>query len=159
MRGAARRSGAVLAVLALVALAAGCGEKEEPDLSNVPAPPEPQAPTPPQGLPQAVVGHWHGTLHQKGEKDFPIDVAIVSATDPDRNVVHYGGQIDCSGTWNYNGADGPRVRFREVIDRGAGGSCKGSGDVTVRAESGKPARLDYSFTGGGVQSAGVLKAG
>ena len=117
MTSSARRVVALLALVGLAALAAGCGEKSEPDLSNVPAPPEPQAPTPPQGLPQAVVGHWHGTLHQKGEKDFPIDVAIVSATDPDRNVVHYGGQIDCSGTWSYRGADGPLVRFREVIDR------------------------------------------
>lgn len=159
MTSAARRIVALLALVALAVLAAGCGEKSEPDLSNVPAPPEPQAPTPPQGLPQAVVGHWHGTLHQKGEKDFPIDVAIVSATDPDRNVVHYGGHIDCSGTWSYRGADGPLVRFREVIDRGAGGNCKGSGDVTVRAESGKPARLAYSFSGGGVKSAGALRAG
>jgi hypothetical protein len=41
-----------------------------------------------------------------------------------------------------------------VIDRGAGGNCKGVGTVTLTPT---PAdRLDYAFTGGGVESRGVL---
>ncbi len=143
----------LIPLLALALIAAGCGEKSEPDLSEIPPPPQPQPPTPPQGLPQAVVGDWQGALEQKGIKPFPIRVAIVSATDPQKNTVHYGGEIDCSGTWTYLDAEGPQVRFRERITSGAGGNCKGTGTVTVEPRSGK---LDYRFTGGGISSAGVL---
>ena len=149
-----------LPALALVAVAAiavsACGEKEEPDLSQLPPPPQPQAPNPPKGLPQAVVGQWQGTLRQKGVKPFPIGVRIVSATEPQQNVVHYGGQIDCSGNWRYLDAEGPEVRFRELIDRGAGGDCKGTGNVTVAPLDGASPRLRYEFVGGGVESQGVL---
>lgn len=151
------RPASLLAALATAALlVAGCGEKSEPDLSNVPPPPQPPAPTPPQGLPQDVVGRWQGTLHQKGIKPFPISVSIVSATDPNRNVVHYGGAIDCSGNWRYTGADGPQVMFRETITSGSGAKCKGTGDVTVRAQAGAPERLAYTFRDDGIESTGVL---
>jgi hypothetical protein len=140
-------------LLALALLAAGCGEKSEPDLSQVPPPPQPQPPTPPRGLPQAVVGDWQGTLDQKGIKPFPIRVTIASATDPAKNPVHYGGQIDCSGTWSYEDAQGSQVRFRERIDSGAGGDCKGVGTVSVQPRQSK---LDYRFSGGGISSSGVL---
>jgi hypothetical protein len=150
-----RPSLAIPGLAAALALSA-CGEKSEPDLSNVPAPPQPQAPSPPQGLPQDVVGRWRGTLHQKGIKPFPIAVSIVSATDPSRNVVHYGGEIDCSGTWRYVDASGPLVRFRETIDHGSGGKCKGSGNVEVSVTGAAPQKLRYSFSGGGIKSAGVL---
>jgi hypothetical protein len=143
-----------LLALVLAAIAAGCGEKEEPDLSNLPPPPQPQPPTPPRGLPQAVIGSWEGTLDQKGIRPFPIRVSIVSATDPQENIVHYGGQIDCSGTWSYLDAEGPDVRFRERIDSGAGGDCQGTGTVTVRPQQNR--KLAYRFTGGGVTSSGVL---
>ena len=142
-----------LAVLAIAA--AGCGEKQEPDLSQVPPPPQPPAPNPPPGLPAAVKGLWAGTLSQKGVKPFPIRVRIVSAAEPKRNVVHYGGQIDCSGRWAYAGASGPTVRFRETIDRGSGGRCKGSGEVGVTP--GSRGMLRYEFRGGGVHSTGVLR--
>jgi hypothetical protein len=146
----------ILIVSALAVLAAGCGEKSEPDLSEVPPPAQPKPPTPPQGLPQAVTGHWQGTLEQKGVKPFPITVAIVSATDSKRNVVRYGGEIGCSGTWTYLDADGAQVRFREHIDSASGGKCKGTGTVTVEARN---AKLDFRFSGGGVTSSGVLSPG
>jgi hypothetical protein len=150
----------VIPLLALALIAAGCGEKSEPDLSEIPPPPPSQPPTPPKGLPQAVTGDWRGTLDQKGIKPFPIRVAIVSATDPHENAVFYGGEINCSGTWAYLDADGPRVRFRERIDSGVGGRCKGTGTVTVEPLGGTgPDRLRYRFTGGGVESQGVLSAG
>lgn len=143
--------------LALAIGAAACGEKQEPDLSQLPPPPQPQAPTPQQGLPQAVVGSWQGTLRQRGTTPFSVRASIVSATDRKRNVVRYGGEIDCSGTWSYIGVDGPRVRFRELIDSGRGGNCKGEGTVTVRALAGEPERLAYGFRGGGIESSGVLR--
>ena len=49
------------------------------------------------------------------------------------------------------------MRFRERIDAGAGGECKGTGTVTVSHLSGGHAkRLRYQFTGGGIESQGVL---
>ncbi len=144
-------------LLALALLAAGCGEKSEPDLSGVPPPPQPRPPTPPQGLPEAVIGQWTGTLDQKGIKPFPITVRIVSATEPKQNAVRYGGEIDCSGTWTYLDAEGPDVRFRERITDGTGGKCKGTGTVTVTPLDGNGGRrLDYRFAGGGISSHGVL---
>jgi hypothetical protein len=140
-------------LLVLALLAAGCGEKSEPDLSEIPPPPQPKPPAPPRGVPQAVVGTWVGSLEQKGIKPFPIRVTIASATDPQKNPVHYGGQIDCSGTWSYLDTRGPQVRFRERIDSGAGGNCKGTGTVAVEPRNDK---LDYRFAGGGISSSGVL---
>jgi hypothetical protein len=146
-----------LALVAAVAIGvSACGEKEEPDLSQLPPPPQPQAPNPPKGLPQAVVGQWQGTLRQKGVQPFPIGVRIVSATEPEQNTVHYGGQIDCSGNWRYLDAEGPQVHFRELIDSGAGGDCKGTGNVTVTPLEGTAPRLRYEFIGGGIESRGVL---
>jgi hypothetical protein len=152
----ARTLAAAPLLVAMAIATAGCGEKQEPDLSQLPPPPQPPAPTPPQGLPRVVVGSWQGTLVQAGVKPFAIRVKIVSATDPGRNVVHYGGEIDCSGSWTYLGAEGSEVRFRELIDRGAGGDCKGSGRATVRPLAGDPPRLRYEFHGGGIASQGVL---
>jgi hypothetical protein len=143
----------VVLIVALAIAAGGCGEKQEPDLSQLPPTPQPQPSTPPAALPRSVVGRWQGTLHQHGLKPFEVRVKIVSATQRDRNVVHYTG-IDCSGTWSYLGADGPQVRFREVIDSGVGGKCKGKGTVTVSAAAAD--RLLYEFRGGGVASRGVL---
>ncbi len=141
-------------MLAAFAVAfSACGEKQEPDLSQVPPPPQPHAPNPPQGIPQPVLGRWTGTLTQKGVKPFPIQVTIRSATDPKRNPVHYGGQINCSGNWTYTGVKGATVDFRERINSGVGGSCKGSGQVEVTPQG---AKLRYSFSGGGIQSGGVL---
>lgn len=149
-----------IALAALSLLAAGCGEKQEPDLSEIPPPPQPSPPAPPEGLPQAVIGHWHGTLDQKGIKPFPIRVTIASATDPKRNPVHYGGEIDCSGTWTYLDAEGPDVRFRERINSGAGDKCKGVGTATVAPLNGSGSdRLRYEFSGGGIESRGVLGRG
>ena len=96
------------------------------------------------------MGQWEGTLRQQGVKPFAIGVRIVSATEPSRNVVNYGGEIDCSGTWRYLDAEGPQVRFRERIDRGAGGEVQGH-----RRRHRAPARrrLDgsrYEFRGGGI---------
>ncbi len=141
--------------MALAISLAGCGEKSEPDLSELPPPPAPEPQSPPPGLPQAVKGQWEGTLRQQGVKPFAIGVRIASATDPSRNVVNYGGEIDCSGTWRYLDAEGPRVNFLERIDRGAGKKCKGTGDVTVRPLAGG-SKLGYEFRGGGIVSRGTL---
>jgi hypothetical protein len=106
----------------------------------------------------AVEGSWAGTLRQAKTDPFPIEVTVESQDDPKLNVVHYGGEIDCSGNWSDLDGSGSEISFREVIDRGRGGRCKGAG--TVRLETtGDPDRLDYSFSGGGVSSDGVLSRG
>jgi hypothetical protein len=67
-------------------------------------------------------------------------------------TVHYTG-IECSGHWTLLGQGVRDYRFREVIDRGQGGSCKGVGTVRVIPDG---EYLDYEFRGGGVESHGVL---
>lgn len=132
----------LLLLLATLALLAGCGEDE--DTTTGP-------PTDPLG---AVKGAWSGILSQRDTKPFPVEVTIASSTEPDENVVRYGGSIDCSGTWRYLGVDGDEVSFEEVIDGGGGGACKGRGTVTI-TPSGED--LDYRFVGGGVESRGGLR--
>ena len=95
----------------------------------------------------------------KGFKPFPIRVQIVSATDAERNVVRYGGEIDCSGTWTSPRRRGPAgALLASVIDRGRGGGCKGAGNRVgpVRSRAEQRTRLGYALRGGGVESRGVL---
>jgi hypothetical protein len=82
-----------------------------------------------------------------------VSAEIRDLNDPAANTVHYSG-IDCGGNWSYLGNAGTTYRFREVIDRGAGGSCKGVGTVQLTPEGSN--RLGYSFRGGGVSSSGIL---
>jgi hypothetical protein len=125
---------------------AGCGEKDEPEVTG----PEPVAQQP-AGF--DIIGTWKGTLRQKGLKPFRVTATIRSLENERRNSVAYTG-IDCAGGWTFQGLEGDTYRFREVIDRGRGGNCKGVGTVTLTPT---PAdRLDYTFTGGGVESRGVL---
>jgi hypothetical protein len=154
-----------LVLLALAGVSAGCGEKSEPELTDV---------TSTEELPLGdqlrqlgdedittagpIQGRWRGTLSQKGIKQFPIDVRINSLADAKRNPVTYGGQIDCSGTWRYIGGDGPLVRFQEVIDSGQGGDCKGEGTVTLRYAGNSTDALAYQFRSpGGAESTGTIR--
>jgi hypothetical protein len=127
---------------------AACGEKEEPDV-NASEPPTPQVDSD-----FDIIGTWEGTLRQKGMKPFQVTATIRSLDNELRNPVRYTG-IDCGGNWTFEGLEGETFRFREVIDRGAGGTCKGAGTVTLTPTP--QDRLDYQFTGGGVESEGVLR--
>jgi hypothetical protein len=133
-----------------------CGEKDEPDV-NAAEPPTPQV----EGE-FDIRGTWEGTLRQKGLKPFRVTATIRSLENDLRNPVRYTG-IDCGGNWTFeslyaNESDpdeiNERFTFREVIDRGAGGTCKGVGTVTLTTTGSD--RLDYEFSGGGVESRGVL---
>jgi hypothetical protein len=155
LRTSINRLATILVATAAALAMAACGEKSEPDVTSLPPPPAPQPEAPPAGLPTSVKGEWEGTLKQKGVKPFAIGVRIASATDASRNVVNYGGEIDCTGNWKYLDAEGPTVKFEERINRGAGKKCKGTGMVTVRAQGAD--RLSYEFRGGGVVSRGTLK--
>jgi hypothetical protein len=133
----------VLGILVL----AGCGEKEE----NL----EP-APTTAASDPTAeIAGDWTGQLAQKGLAPFQVAVRIEASGTAQ---VAYTG-INCGGAWTPSGAPvastGPAFTFEETIDRGAGGTCKGSGTVVVTHEPNDALR--YRFTGGGVTSRGVLQ--
>ena len=86
-------------------------------------------------------------------RPFRVEADIRSLRPPGRNTVAYTG-IDCRGGWTYLGESGGEYRFREVIDRGRGGKCKGEGEVSLRRRP--DGRLDYEFRGGGVESSGVL---
>ncbi len=134
-----------VAAIAAIALLAGCGGDGGGETQTTPAP---------RGF-EAVAGRWSGTLGQAETKPFPIEVSIQSQDDPDLNVVRYGGEIACSGNWGYAGTKAAEVIFREVIDRGRGGRCKGVGVVTLTTGE-DPDRLGYAFSGGGVESEGEL---
>jgi hypothetical protein len=100
-----------------------------------------------------IVGTWEGELSQRGLEPFEVRAEIGDLDDPAANTVHYTG-IDCGGNWTFLGLEGSAYRFREVIDRGAGGDCKGMGVVTLRPQS--EDTLVYRFQGGGVFSEGTL---
>lgn len=136
------RAAAVIAVAG--ALLAGCGD----DGAETTA-----ADSPPAF--DEVAGEWSGTLRQAATEPFPIEVTIESEDDERLNVVRYGGEIGCSGNWGFVGEAGSQLLFREVIDRGRGGRCKGVGTVRL-TPTGAADRLDYEFRGGGVESEGVL---
>jgi hypothetical protein len=135
---------AFAAVSALLMLAA-CGE-------DASAPPKSNG----GGDAALLVGRWSGDLHQSGLKPFRVEADVRSLEPSARNTVSYTG-IDCGGHWTYLGARGPDYRFREVIDRGRGGKCKGVGEVTLQRQGHD--RLQYTFRGGGVESHGVLARG
>jgi hypothetical protein len=132
-------------------LIAGCGNGG--DSSAVTAPGE--------GITRQIGGRWTGQLHQQGLK--PFEIAVDIGSDGNGEVAYTG--IDCGGHWTLDGVQPtvpPRYRFTETITAGAGGNCKGTGTVTLAPIQGhapnRPAynRLNYSFTGGGVTSRGLL---
>jgi hypothetical protein len=135
--------GLAIAMLGL----AGCGEKDEPDV-NASEPPTSQSEPA-----FDILGTWKGTLRQEGMKPFRVTATIRSLEGDRRNPVRYTG-IDCAGNWAFESLEGDAFRFRELIDRGAGGTCKGEGSVTLTPTT--AGKLDYEFTGGGVESNGVL---
>jgi hypothetical protein len=131
-----------LATLAVVLAIAGCGGGGDSSSTSGP-----------KAANFDIVGHWKGTLHQLGLGSFEVDAQIRSLKSSSENTVSYT-VIDCSGTWDYRGRRGNAFEFEENIDSGVGGSCKGSGTVTL-TPAGKDT-LDYSFSGGGVESRGTV---
>jgi hypothetical protein len=146
----ARLLGYLFALGAL--LIAGCGDDgagEGTTLSNA------------EGITRQIAGGWTATLHQQGLAPFKVGVDISA---DGRGRVAYTG-IECGGEWTLHGVEQsmpPRYLFTEEINQGAGGTCKGTGAVTLapiqRHSPNEPAytRLNYSFTGGGVTSRGLL---
>lgn len=130
--------------IATAAIAVGCGEKREPDPGAAPASAE-------SGF--DIVGTWEGRLRQQGLRPFRVEATIESLDDSADNSVSYTG-IDCGGRWTYTGMAGDAFVFRELIDSGEGGKCKGVGTVTLAPTP--DGQLDYQFRGGGVTSHGVL---
>lgn len=137
---------ALATAIMTLGIAAGCGEKDEPDPNSV-------GPSTDQASGFEIKGTWQGRLEQKQTKPFRVTATIGSLDDPRLNTVSYTG-IDCRGHWTYLGRSGLAYRFREVIDRGKSKACKGSGAVTLSPTP--DGRLEYRFRGGGVTSEGVL---
>jgi hypothetical protein len=133
--------------LALIALAAclplNCGEDEPSDSSGASG----------RAADFDITGHWTGTLHQLGLGSFELDAEIRSLEDAAENPVSYT-VIDCEGTWDYRGKQGQAFEFREVIDEGEGGDCKGQGTVTLTPSGAN--ELAYAFSGDGVESRGTI---
>lgn len=132
----------VLVVAATLNLT-GCGSSDENAESNAPGEFE-------------IFGSWSGQLTQQGLAPFEVEATIGSLDDPSQNTVTYTG-IDCGGNWTYEGREGDAFRFRELIDRGGGGDCKGSGQVLLSPVSANT--VSYRFDGGGVESTGELERG
>lgn len=100
-----------------------------------------------------IRGEWRGRLEQQGLRPFHVNATIRALHGgASRNSVHYT-EIDCSGRWRFLSQGVKSYRFREVIDRGQGGTCKGVGVVRLTPDG---EFLDYRFRGGGVESHGVL---
>jgi hypothetical protein len=114
-----------------------------------------------EGVTRQISGRWTGDLHQQGLKPFQIGVDI--GADSTAKVAYTG--IECGGDWTLDKAEAstpPRYLFTEEIDEGVGGDCKGKGTVSLvpiqLQEPNGPAynEMNYTFTGGGVNSRGVL---
>ncbi len=108
-----------------------------------------------------ISGEWAGKLHQEGLP--PFEVAVDIGADATARVAYTG--IACGGSWTLDEvrpSTPPGYVFTEQITEGAGGTCKGTGRVTLspiqRHSPNGPAytRMNYSFTGGGVASRGLL---
>ena len=130
------------AALATALLGAGCGESAR----EAKAPPRDDAAA-------SLVGRWSGDLQQSGLDPFRVTADIRGVGPGAQSQVSYTG-IDCAGRWSYLGRSRQTFRFREVIDRGTGKECKGTGEVTLERQG--PDSLHYTFRGGGVESHGVL---
>ena len=146
MTGSRRRFSSHLATAAIAALSiaalAGCGDSDDGGTTEAEFP----------GF--EITGNWSGTLEQEGLQPFRVVARIEGLEDTSRKRVRYSGAIECGGRWTYLGREGTAYRFREVIDRGAGQSCKGTGTVTLTPFAADA--VDYEFRGGGVESFGVL---
>jgi hypothetical protein len=114
-----------------------------------------------EGVTRQIAGRWTGTLHQKQLPAFEIAADISS--DGAAEVAYTG--IECGGEWSLDGVQAslpPRYDFTEEIKAGAGGTCKGTGTVSLlpiqHNSPNEPAysRMHYRFTGGGVTSRGLL---
>ncbi|HEY6638561.1 MAG TPA: hypothetical protein VIZ61_12830 [Solirubrobacterales bacterium] len=136
-----------------IALLAGCGSREsagqEAGISTG------------EGVTRQISGRWTGELRQQGLKPFEVGVDI--GADSTAKVAYTG--IECGGDWTLDRAEAstpPRYLFTEKIDEGAGKTCKGKGTVALvpiqRHAPNGPAyiQMNYSFTGGGVTSLGLL---
>ena len=148
-----RRATAIALLLTLGSVAGGCGSESDSGGSDTTTAATQPAPVGPVRA-KFPAGRWHGRLAQRGLKPFQVHVVIRSRNRPAENRVAYTG-IDCGGNWAYLGNRGPDLRFREVINRGRGGNCKGTGVVTLRYIAAD--RLRYEFRGGGVSSSGFLR--
>jgi hypothetical protein len=132
-------------------LIAGCDDGNPTDVTD-----------PGEGITRQISGRWKGKLHQEGLK--PFQVAVDLGADGMGQVAYTG--INCGGDWTLDGVQPttpPGYLFAEEINQGAGGTCKGTGTVSlapIQAHApNEPAynRLNYRFTGGGVTSTGLLR--
>ena len=139
-------------LVALLVLVAGCeggGQAVEPGATGD------------EGVTRQIAGRWTGALHQEGLPPFQIAADISS--DGAAEVAYTG--IGCGGEWSLDGVEAflpPRYLFTEEINARAGGTCRGTGTVSLTpiqsTSPNEPAysRMNYRFTGGGVTSRGLV---
>jgi hypothetical protein len=105
---------------------------------------------------RSILGDWAGMLHQQGVEVGSVGfrIARVGSSTP-TGMVSYP-ELACGGRWTFLGLDrtGTAFRFREVITRGAGDTCKKVGIVRLRVVGGRT--LAYRWTDGQLISAATV---
>lgn len=147
------RAAASLALVALLAVAAGCTRR---DRDEAPAAPSDQAAAPSQAAPKGAAalprrkpGLWEMSMSVQGEDMPPVVTRVCLDEATEARMPVWGGQVMrdmCEKNLVTPRTDGS-VQFSSVCDMGSGGKVTSSGVVTGDLTSNYVVRVQSSTTG------------